>query len=67
MRVVEGKIVPQKQDDFLAHTAGRKIFQRRMHKILWESMEPEYIEGMIRAFIPWPVAWCIRKDKRLRF
>lgn len=63
---VEGKIVPQKQDDSLATYCWQKDISKEKAQILWESMEPEYIERMIRAFIPWPVAWCIWNGKRLR-
>lgn len=63
---VEGKIVPQKQDDSLATYCWQKDISKEKAQILWESMEPEYIERMIRAFIPWPVAWCIWNGKRLK-
>ena len=29
-------------------------------------MEPEYIERMVRAFIPWPVAWTTFEGKRFK-
>ncbi len=63
---VEGEIVPQKQDDSLATYCWQKDISKENAQILWESMEPEYIERMIRAFIPWPVAWCIWNGKRLK-
>ena len=63
---VEGKIVPQKQDDSLASYCWQKDISKEKAQIQWESMDPEYIERMIRAFIPWPVAWCIWNDKRLK-
>jgi len=63
---VEGKIVPQKQDDSLATYCWQKDISKEKAQILWESMEPEYIKRMIRAFIPWPVAWCIWNGKRLK-
>lgn len=63
---VEGEIVPQKQDDSLATYCWQKDISKENAQILWESMEPEYIERMIRAFIPWPVAWCIWNDKRVK-
>ena len=63
---VESKIVPQKQDDSLASYCWQKDISKEKAQIQWESMDPEYIERMIRAFIPWPVAWCIWNDKRLK-
>jgi methionyl-tRNA formyltransferase len=63
---VEGNIVPQKQDDSLASYCWQKDISKEKAQIQWESMNPEYIERMIRAFIPWPVAWCILNDKRLK-
>lgn len=35
-------------------------------EINWGTMDPEYIERMIRAFIPWPVAWTIHEGKRVK-
>ena len=29
-------------------------------------MEPEYIERMVRAFQPWPIAWTIWGGKRVK-
>jgi len=29
-------------------------------------MDPEYIERMVRAFLPWPVVWTIVNDKRVK-
>jgi methionyl-tRNA formyltransferase len=47
---VEGKIVPQKQDDSLASYCWQKDISKEKAQIQWESMDPEYIERMIRAF-----------------
>ncbi len=29
-------------------------------------MEAEYIERMVRAFIPWPIAWTVWDEKRIK-
>jgi methionyl-tRNA formyltransferase len=29
-------------------------------------MSADYIERMVRAFIPWPVVWCMLNDQRVK-
>ncbi len=53
---INNKIVPKKQDDSKATFCWQKDISKEKAEINWEG-NPEYIERMIRAFLPWPVAW----------
>jgi methionyl-tRNA formyltransferase len=63
---INGNIKPKKQDDSKATYCWQKDISKENARIDWESMEPEYIERMVRAFIPWPIAWTIWDNKRLK-
>lgn len=54
---VEGEITPQKQDDSKATYCWQKDISKENAEIKWKEMDPEYIEKLVRAMIPWPVAW----------
>ena len=54
---IDGKIVPQKQDSSKATYCWQKDISKEKAEIKWEMYEPGYIERMVRAFLPWPVAW----------
>lgn len=54
---INGEIVAQKQDDSKATYCWQRDISKENAEIDWEKQEPEYIEKMIRAFLPWPVAW----------
>ena len=63
---IHGDIQPQKQDDSKATYCWQKDISKENAQIDWDGMEPEYIERMVRAFIPWPVAWTIWAGKRIK-
>ncbi|MGI6443822.1 MAG: methionyl-tRNA formyltransferase [Candidatus Dojkabacteria bacterium] len=54
---IDGKIVPEKQDNSRATYCWQKDISKEKAEIKWDMYEPEYIERMVRAFLPWPVAW----------
>lgn len=56
-RWINEEIVPQKQDSSKATYCYQKDISKENAEIKWNTMEPIYIERMVRAFIPWPVAW----------
>ena len=56
-RWVNGEITPMVQDSNLATYCWQKDISKENAEIDWKNQEPEYIERMIRAFIPWPIAW----------
>lgn len=54
---IKNKIRPIKQDESKATYCWQKDISKENVEIKWDSMEPEYIERLVRAMIPWPVAW----------
>jgi len=56
-RWINGEIVAQEQDDSKATYCWQKDISKENAEIQWKRDEPEYIERMVRAFLPWPVAW----------
>jgi methionyl-tRNA formyltransferase len=63
---VQGNIQPQKQDSSKATYCWQKDISKENARIDWKSMEAEYIERMVRAFIPWPIAWTRWNEKRVK-
>jgi methionyl-tRNA formyltransferase len=59
---IEGNITPVKQKDEDAKYCWQKDISKENAEILWEEYEPEYIERMVRALVPWPVAWTTLPD-----
>jgi methionyl-tRNA formyltransferase len=66
---VEGKITPVPQDDSLATYCWQKEISKENAEIDWNSMDMEYIERMVRAMQPWPIAWTMlnmNEDEKLQ-
>jgi methionyl-tRNA formyltransferase len=63
---IEGKIEPKKQDNRKATYCWQRDISKENAQIDWESMDVEYIERMVRAFIPWPIAWTMWDGKRVK-
>jgi methionyl-tRNA formyltransferase len=63
---VNGDIPLIEQDGKQATFCYQKDISKDKAQIKWDQMEPGYIERMIRAFIPWPVAWTMFEDKILK-
>ena len=63
---VLGEIKPKKQDSNKATYCWQKDVSKENAKIDWDNMEPEYIERMVRAFLPWPIAWTVWSGKRVK-
>jgi methionyl-tRNA formyltransferase len=63
---VNGDIPLMEQDSRQATFCYQKDISKDRAEIKWDQMEPGYIERMIRAFIPWPVAWTVFEGKRLK-
>jgi len=62
-RYLEGKIKPLPQEENQA--SYTKIISRQDGKIDWQKSAQE-IGQMVRAFYPWPGAWTILNNKRLK-
>ena len=54
-----GEITPTKQNHEEATYCWQRDISKENAQINWKSMTPEYIERMVRAFIPWPIAWTV--------
>ncbi len=63
---VNNEITPVEQDSSKATFCWQKDISKENAQIDWDTMEPEYIERMTRAFLPWPVAWTIWEGKRIK-
>lgn len=59
---ITGKITPTKQDSDKATYCWQKDISKEKAEILWDKYSPEYIERMVRALVPWPVAWTTLPD-----
>lgn len=57
-RWINGKIEGKKQNPLDATYCWQKDISKENAEIMWRKRTPEYIERMVRAFIPWPIAWC---------
>ena len=62
---INGNITPIKQDTSKATYCWQKDISKENAEIKWNEMEPEYIERLVRAMIPWPVAWFTLRDTKL--
>lgn len=63
---IEGKIIPVKQDSSQATYCYQKDISKDKAQIDFKNMEAVYIDRFVRALIPWPVAWCIFQNKRMK-
>ncbi len=54
---INGGISGRKQIDEEATYCWQKDISKENAEIDWNGLTPEYIERMVRAFIPWPIAW----------
>ncbi len=64
---IEGKVKTQEQDDSKATYCWQSDISKDKALIDWQTMEPEYIERMVRALLPWPIAWTtLPQCKRLK-
>jgi len=66
LKWIKGEITPIKQDDSLATYCWQKDISKDKAEILWEKYESEYIERMVRAFLPWPVAWTKLPESKIK-
>ncbi|MGI5897718.1 MAG: methionyl-tRNA formyltransferase [Candidatus Dojkabacteria bacterium] len=55
---VNGEIGAVEQDHKSATYCWQKDISKEKAEIKLEEQSPIYIERMVRAFIPWPIAWC---------
>jgi methionyl-tRNA formyltransferase len=63
---IAGDIQAVPQNDLKATYCWQKDISKENAEILWNKYEPKYIERMIRALLPWPIAWTVWNEKRLQ-
>lgn len=64
---IDGDIEAQPQEEAPEDRCYRDDISKEKAEIHWDTMEPEYIERMARAFQPWPIAWTTLKNgKRVK-
>ena len=56
-KLVNGEIIPTAQNNEEATYCWQKDISKERAEIIWAKHPPKYIEKMVRAFVPWPVAW----------
>lgn len=62
-----GKITPAAQKTDVCDCCYRNDISKENAEIDWNEMDTEYIDRMIRAFLPWPVAWTtLHNGKRVK-
>jgi len=54
---INGEIVPIAQENSLASYCWQKDISKDKAEIKWDEYESKYIDRMVRAFVPWPIAW----------
>lgn len=64
MKWVAGEIESVPQDESEATYCWQKEISKESAQIDWETHDPEYIERMVRAMQPWPVAWTYYTEGR---
>lgn len=59
LKWVNKEIEPRVQNPEEATYCWQSDISKENAEIVWNEQSPEYIERMVRAFVPWPVAWCV--------
>lgn len=62
----EGKITANQQDESIATYCWQKDISKERAEIVFANDTAENIDRKVRAFIPWPVAWCLIDGKRVK-
>lgn len=63
---INGKIIGIEQDESMVTFCWQKDISKDKAEIKWSEMSAIQIDRMVRAFIPWPVAWCMFNGKRMK-
>jgi len=59
LKWINGDIEAKPQNDEEATYCWQRDISKEKAEILWGEYTPEYIERMVRAFVPWPIAWTV--------
>lgn len=60
---ISGEITAVPQNNEEATYCWEKDISKEKAEIIWGKYPPDYIERMVRAFVPWPVAWTKLSEK----
>lgn len=63
---VMGKIRPTKQDNKEATYCWQREISKENAEIIWADYSANFIDRMVRALVPWPVAWTKYDGKRMK-
>lgn len=63
---VNGQIQAMDQDESKVTFCWKKDISKENAEINWDEKTSEEIDRMVRALIPWPIAWCILNNKRTK-
>ncbi len=66
VRWCAGKITPVKQDESMASYCWESDIAKKNAFVDFERMSAVEIDRMVRAFLPWPVAWFLINSKRMK-
>lgn len=63
---INWEITGKEQDESKATYCYRRDIEKEKAEIKFDQMDSEKIDRMVRAFIPWPVAWTMLDGKRVK-
>ncbi len=63
---VAGEIIPKKQNEKEVTFCWKEEISKEKAKIDWESKTAQEINRMVRALVPWPVAWTEINGKKTK-
>ena len=63
---IAGEIEPLPQNEKDATYCWKKEISKENAEVKWHEYDAEYIERMIRAFLPWPIAWTTINNKKTK-
>jgi methionyl-tRNA formyltransferase len=59
LKWINGEIEEKAQKNEEATYCWQRDISKEKAEILWDEYTPEYIERMVRALVPWPIAWTV--------
>ena len=66
LKWVSGEIDSKKQNEDEVTYCWKKDISKENARIDWEKHSAKEIDRMVRAFIPWPIAWTMINGKRVK-
>jgi len=63
---INNEITPIKQNSSQATYCWKSDISKEKAQIFWKEYTADYIDRLVRAFIPWPVAWTVINGKKVK-